>query len=71
LFRDAIKKIAEDQKIEDVERDLVITLLAKAKKGDIKALDMYLDRLYGKPKQIIDQNLKVTDYTFTSNIDET
>jgi hypothetical protein len=32
LFRDAIEKIAKDQKIEDVERDLVITLLAKAKK---------------------------------------
>jgi len=32
LFRDAIEKIAKDQDIEDVERDLVITLLAKAKK---------------------------------------
>ena len=51
LFRDAIEKIATDQKIEDVERDLVISLLAKARKGDLKALDMYLDRLYGKPKQ--------------------
>lgn len=54
LFRDAIKKIATDQKIEDVERDLVITLLAKAKKWDMRALEMYLDRLYGKPKQKIE-----------------
>ena len=54
LFRDAIKKIATDQNIEDVERELVITLLAKAKKWDIKALEMYLDRLYGKPKQQTD-----------------
>ena len=54
LFRDAIEKIAKDQKIEDVERDLVITLLAKAKKWDMKALEMYLDRLYGKPKQSTD-----------------
>lgn len=54
LFRDAIEKIAKDQKIEDVERDLVITLLSKAKKGDLKALDMYLDRLYGKPKQEVE-----------------
>lgn len=54
LFRDAIAKIAKDQSVEDVERELVITLLAKAKKGDIKALDMYLDRLYGKPKQHTD-----------------
>ena len=54
LFRDAIKKIATDQNIEDVERDLVITLLAKAKKWDMRALEMYLDRLYGKPKQKIE-----------------
>lgn len=57
LFREAIKKIAEDQKIEDVERDLIITLLAKAKKGDTKALEMYLDRMYWKPKQTIDNNV--------------
>ena len=56
LFRDAIEKIAKDQNIEDVERDLVITLLAKAKKWDIKALEMYLDRIYWKPKQINDNN---------------
>jgi len=58
LFRDAIKKIAEDQSVEDVERDLVITLLAKAKKGDLKALDMYLDRLYGRPKQLLDVQVR-------------
>jgi len=56
LFRDAISKIATDQSIEDVERELVITLLAKAKKWDMRALEMYLDRLYGKPKQSIDNN---------------
>ena len=32
FLRDAIEKIAKDQDIEDVERDLVITLLAKAKR---------------------------------------
>ena len=56
LFRDAISKIALDQSIEDVERELVITLLAKAKKWDMRALEMYLDRLYGKPKQTVDNN---------------
>ena len=56
LFRDAIAKIATDQSIEDVERELVITLLAKAKKWDMRALEMYLDRLYGKPKQTVDTN---------------
>lgn len=53
LFRDAIAKIATDQSIEDVERELVITLLAKAKKWDMRALEMYLDRLYWKPQQKI------------------
>jgi len=56
LFRDAIAKIAKDQSIEDVERELVITLLAKAKKWDMRALEMYLDRLYWKPKQTVDNN---------------
>ena len=56
LFRDAISKIAKDQSIEDVERELVITLLAKAKKWDMRALEMYLDRLYWKPKQTVDNN---------------
>ena len=51
LFRDAIEKMALDGGIEDVEKDLILALLAKAKGWDIKALEMYLDRLYGKPKQ--------------------
>jgi len=31
-----------------------VTLLAKAKKWDMRALEMYLDRLYWKPKQKIE-----------------
>lgn len=55
LFRDAIEKIAKDNpEIKDVERELIVTLLAKAKKWDMRALEMYLDRLYGKPKQSTD-----------------
>ena len=38
-------KIEKDQKIEDVERDLVTVIIHKAKKGDLKAMEMYLDRL--------------------------
>ena len=61
LFRDAIEKIAKDNPdIKDVERELVITLLAKAKKWDMRALEMYLDRLYWKPKQTIEQKTDVT-----------
>lgn len=58
LFRDAIKKIAQDNpEVKDVERELVITLLSKAKKGDIRAMEIYLDRLYGKPKQRIETDI--------------
>lgn len=56
IFRDAIAKVATDQSIEDVERELIITLLAKAKKWDMRAMEMYMDRLYGKPKQVTDNN---------------
>jgi len=58
LFRDAIKKIAKDNpEVKDVERELIITLLAKAKKWDMRAIEIYLDRLYGKPKQKIETEL--------------
>lgn len=63
LFRDALKKIAEDSKIDDIERDLVQWLLLKAKSGDMKALEMYLDRLYWKPKQTIESNVKLESTT--------
>jgi len=57
--------LGKDLAIEDVERDLVITILDKAKKGDLKAMEMYLDRLYGKPKQKIettgDMSVELTD----------
>lgn len=58
LFRDAIEKIAKDQKVEDVERELIITILAKAKKWDLKAMEMYLDRMYGKPHSTSDITLR-------------
>lgn len=61
LFRDAIEKIAKDNPdVKDVERELIVTLLAKAKKWDMRALEMYLDRLYGKPKQVIESKTELT-----------
>lgn len=53
IFKEAIMKIEKDQKIEDVERDLIMVILAKAKKWDLRAMEMYLDRMYWKPKQEI------------------
>lgn len=51
LFDDAIEKLSKDLKIDDVERDIVMTLLARAKKWDTRAIEMYLDRKYWKPVQ--------------------
>lgn len=37
-------------------------LLLKAKKGDTKAAEILLDRAYGKAKQVVDNNIKVTEF---------
>lgn len=55
LFRDAIKALAIklEKSPDDIEIELVHTVFTLAKKGNLKAMEMYLDRLYGKPKQEI------------------
>lgn len=69
LFRDAIAKLAEDNPdIVDYERDLVTTIFNKAKDWDLKALEMYLDRLYGKPKQ--NWSLEVTWDLFSTMLNK-
>lgn len=39
---------------EDAMKAILISLQAQAKKGNIRAAEMILDRAYGKPKQSID-----------------
>lgn len=59
LFKDAIEKIWIDAKVDDVERDLIIKLLDMAKKGNIRAMDMWLDRCFGKVQQKIEANVSM------------
>ena len=56
LFRDAIAKIEKSMEWEDIdiERELIINIFKQAKNGNLKAMEMYLDRLYGKPKQKVE-----------------
>lgn len=56
LFREAIAKIAKDQKVEDIEIDIVNGILNRAKEWELEAVKIYLDRVYWKPKQTIEQD---------------
>ena len=58
LFREAIAKIAKDQKVDDIEIDIVNGILNRAKEWELEAVKIYLDRVYGKPKQTIDNTHK-------------
>ena len=57
IIFDALSKVAKDTGTrEDVA--IVKTLLAKAKEGDTKAIEMIMDRTDGKPVQMIDQRVQ-------------
>lgn len=61
LFREAINKVAKSQWYKDddeVERDLLVKILTQAKSWNLKAMEMYLDRLYGKPKQTVENKIE-------------
>jgi len=59
LFKEAVTKIAEGEAESD---DILIVkkVIAKAKEGDLKAVDMILDRTDGKAEQIINLDADVT-----------
>jgi len=48
-------------------------IISKAESGDLKAIDMVLDRIDGKPTQTIDQNTEITinDFDITKLYKET
>lgn len=58
LFREAIAKIAKNQKVEDIEIDIVNGILNRAKEWELEAVKIYLDRVYGKPKQTIEGDMR-------------
>lgn len=59
LIKEAITKVANDTGTSD---DILIiqALVAKAKDGDLKAVDMVLDRVDGKAEQTINLDADVT-----------
>lgn len=60
IFREAIKKLWTEKKAEDYELNIVKGILDRAERWDLEAIKIYLDRVYGKPKQIIENQWDTT-----------
>lgn len=43
-------------------------LLVQAKKGNVRAIEVMLERAYGKPKQTVDQNINIGDFKISDVI---
>jgi len=66
LIREAITKVATDTGTSD-DKEIVRALVEKAKLGDLKAVDMVLDRVDGKAEQTINLDADIhTDDGLTS-----
>lgn len=59
LIREAITKVANDTGTSD-DKLIVKALIDKAKEGDLKAVDMVLDRVDGKAEQTINLDGEMT-----------
>lgn len=59
LIREAITKVADDTGTSD-DKEIVRALVEKAKAGDLKAVDMVLDRVDGKAEQTINLDGEMT-----------
>lgn len=42
---------------------VIKSLLTQAKKGNVRAIEVLLDRAYGKAKQTVDQNLNIENFS--------
>jgi hypothetical protein len=59
LIREAITKVATDTGTSD-DKEIVRALVEKAKAGDLKAVDMVLDRVDGKAEETINLDGEMT-----------
>lgn len=61
IYRDALKKIAEAQNLEEaqIEADLVIKAINEAKKGKFQYHKDIFDRVYGQAEEQIEANLNI------------
>lgn len=65
------KLLGEDEETGICRMDEILNALyEKALKGDVKAADILLDRGYGKAKQVIEGEMKVTELTINKRIIE-
>jgi hypothetical protein len=65
------KLLGEDEESGICKMDSILNALyEKALKGDVKAAEILLDRGYGKAKQIIDIDTKITEIAITKRIIE-
>jgi len=51
----------DDEKSE--AKAVIKALLTQAKRGNVRAIEVLLERAYGKPKQVIDQTLDITSFS--------
>ncbi len=47
---------------------VIASLLTQAKKGNVRAIEVLLERAYGKPKQTIDNNITVGEFKISDVI---
>jgi Family of unknown function (DUF5681) len=59
LIKEAITRVAEDGGTSD-DKEIVKALVKKAKEGELKAIDMVLDRVDGKAEQTINLDGEMT-----------
>lgn len=61
--------LGDEEKGEVVAKQVLIELKKKALKGDLKAIEMFLDRAYGKPKQFVETKEIPVDPLQTIDVD--
>lgn len=54
----------------NVAQTILDALILKAKKGDVRAAELLLDRAYGKPKISLEADINVTEYPPIRFIDD-
>ena len=57
--------LGEEKEGKTAAQVILMSIRAKAAKGDIRAAQMLFDRGFGVPKQTIDMTVKETDVDFT------
>jgi len=57
-FEEAIKRLASQEKIETSDIEIIVSAIKQARDGKYPFIKDLLDRLYGKPKESLDVDMK-------------